>query len=167
MKRRLLIAAGAALALVLAFLAGRFASPTKTVERSVLDERIVAQAVANARAEWQRSIKDRTVTRTVYKDGKPLERTVYVDRETTAGGSSAASASSREQATTHAEASKVTTNARPGWRVSAAAGWDPKALTLKPEVYEGRVERRVLGTVWLGAWGRTDKTAGVSVGIEW
>jgi len=54
-----------------------------------------------------------------------------------------------------------------GWRSSVAAGWDPDALALRPEVYEGRVERRVLGTLWLGVFGRSDKTGGLSAAMEW
>lgn len=161
MRRRLVIAGAAALALVAAFLAGKYSSPRKVEERIKIETRV----------EW----RDREVTKRVEGPVREVERIVerpgaervvtrWIERGpvTTDTASDASSSTSAQSS-----ASKVTTPARPDWRASVAAGWDPRALALKPEVYEGRVERRVLGTVWLGAWGRTDRTAGVSVGAEW
>jgi hypothetical protein len=166
MKRRLIIAGAAALALAAAFAAGRYAAPTKVVERSVLDETLVARAVANARAEWQRSITDKTVRRTIYRDGKPVERIVYVDREINSSGSSASSLATQTTASLHLATEKITTNARPGWRAGVTAAWSPGRLSLEPSRYTAEIDRRLFGTVWVGARLSTDKTAGLSLALE-
>lgn len=57
--------------------------------------------------------------------------------------------------------------ARSSWRVGAAAGWSITRPALRPELYGVDLSRRVVGPVWLGAWARTDKTAGVSLAVEW
>ena len=161
MRRKLIVAGAAALALIAAFLGGRYSRTAKVVETVKVETRV----------EW----RDREVTKRVEGPVREVERIVerpgaervvtrWIERgpvttDTAADASSSTSAQS--------SASKVTTPTRPDWRASVAAGWDPRALALKPEVYEGRLERRVLGTVWLGVWGRTDRTAGLAIGMEW
>ena len=66
---------------------------------------------------------------------------------------------------TKREESKVTDNARPGWRLSLGAGWS--AVQPRPDSYRLELSRRLVGTVWLGAWASTDKTAGLSLAMEW
>jgi hypothetical protein len=57
--------------------------------------------------------------------------------------------------------------ARPRWRVAGAAGWRLDAPELRPQLYGLDVSRRVAGPLWLGAWARTDRTAGISLAVEW
>jgi hypothetical protein len=177
--RGYLIAAGAGLlALVAAFLGGRFSAPVRTVERekvvekSVRDEHAISQAVAEAQAAWNRSVADHTVTRTIYKEGKPVERVVYVNRETQSAGSSQVTSTVyvdrvvHEVTTQTVTETKIEEGARPGWRGAFSAGWGPD-LTAHPSTYGGELSRRLIGPVWVGVWGRTDKTGGVSLALEW
>lgn len=62
---------------------------------------------------------------------------------------------------------KVTERARPSWRVSAQAGWSITRPSIRPELYGAEVSRRIVGPLWLGVWGRADRTAGVSLAMEW
>jgi hypothetical protein len=60
---------------------------------------------------------------------------------------------------------KLTTEERvlpPNWFVSVGAGLDSSVNT----VYLASVNRRILGPIFLGAWGSTQKAAGVSIAIE-
>ena len=56
-------------------------------------------------------------------------------------------------------------SAPPSWRVGALvgvrAGWPLEPL------YGGEVAHRMLGPVWLGAWGLTAPAAGLSLSVEW
>lgn len=83
----------------------------------------------------------------------------------------ASAATSTASATTDATASerevRVVERVRPSWRVSAQAGWSITRPALQPELYGAEVSGRIGGPVWLGVWARTDKTAGVSLAVEW
>lgn len=179
MKRYALIGVGAIAALVLAFLAGRRTAPVRVEERvkietkTVVDQEAVARALTEAKAEWERSTKTRTTTRIVYRDGKPIEKVVYVDRDVLQTATIGIKESSETETKTHGETistttqDKVTTFARPTWRLAAQAGWSFDAKALRPSIFGGELSRQVLGPLWLGAWARTDSTAGLSLALEW
>jgi hypothetical protein len=168
MRTRLYIAAGVLLALVAAFLGGRFSAPARVEEKVRVETKI--QTVT----EWKDRVVEKRVagpvrvrTITIEKPGgeRVVERVVErgpVTTETAAdlSGSTAVTASSE------AASSRVVESARPGWRLSVSAGWAPERLTLRPEVYGVEVSRRVVGTVWLGAWARTDRTGGLVLAME-
>lgn len=61
------------------------------------------------------------------------------------------------------ETSKVIDNVKPSWKAGALAGYNFD--TVKP-VYGIVIEKRVLANIFVGAWGTTDKQAGVSVTLE-
>lgn len=172
LRRRLLVAGGITLALVAAYLAGRFAGPTKTVEKEVrvLDKSMVAKAVASARAEWQREVEDRSVTTTYYgPSGKPTRKVQQKHVDLKAGGSSVASSQTdvATKANETSATSKVTERARPGWRAGVTAAWSPGQLSVAPDHYGIELDRRLFGTVWLGVRADTDKTVGASLSLEW
>jgi hypothetical protein len=168
-KRRLYIALGAALALAAAFVGGRYSRPvevrevvkveTKTVTVTEWKDRIVEKRVEGP-------VRIRTVTRevpggervvTVVEERGP----VVTDRASDAAGSTAS------RTTENVVSVRVVESARPGWRLSVAAGWDAEALSLRPELYGVEVSRRLVGTVWIGAWARTDRTGGLGLAMEW
>jgi hypothetical protein len=49
------------------------------------------------------------------------------------------------------------------WKVSGLAGY---SFDSNKPVYGIDVQRRVLGAAYIGAWGTTDKTVGISLGYE-
>jgi len=61
------------------------------------------------------------------------------------------------------ESSKIVSNEKAQWKISAHLV--PKEGLLGP-VYGASVERRILGPIFAGAFGNTDKVFGLSVGIE-
>lgn len=161
MKKWIAIGAGALLAVVAAFVAGRYSAPvkveTRTEVRTVTEwkDRVVTKTE-------QGPVRVRTETREVPGKERVIIRTedrgpVTTDRNAEGSGSSA----------TQAATVVIRDSSRPGWRASVLAGWSPGRLELRPEVYGVEVSRRVVGTVWAGAWARTDRQFGVSLALEW
>lgn len=58
---------------------------------------------------------------------------------------------------------KVVENGRPQWKV--AIDLSPNNSQLE-YFYGARIERRILGPIFVGAFGNTDKTFGLSIGVE-
>jgi hypothetical protein len=58
----------------------------------------------------------------------------------------------------------TTTNQKTQWRVSALAGLRYDNLTTPN--YGAIVEKRLLGPIFVGAWGNSGKEAGISIGLE-
>lgn len=159
-------AAGTLAACAVAFVAGRRSAPVRVEERTVTQvqrvveykDRVVAQKVAGP---------VRIVTRTVEKPGaeRVVERVVERGAVTTTTTTDRQGTSTDTSKTT---AEKLTSAGQPGWRVAVSPGWDLRDLTdARPRTWGGEVDRRVLGPVWLGAWARSDKTGGLSVGFQW
>ena len=174
--RAITIAGLAALGVaVAAYFVGRSRAPVRVEERTrevkVIDQEAIQRAVTEAHAEWSRSENVRTVTRIVYRDGKPVEKVIYRDREVAAAGRVESSSAQDTRVTTHArderETETVTVYARPSWRVAGQLGWELGAPSLRPQVFGGEVSRQIVGPVWLGLWARTDSTAGLSLALEW
>ncbi len=59
--------------------------------------------------------------------------------------------------------SKTITNLTPQWKVQGQYGYNFQSL--RP-VYGAAIERRIVGPLFIGAWGNTDHTVGLSVGLE-
>lgn len=138
-------------------LAGRFSGPTKVVEKEklvdkiVVDQTAITKAVAEAKTQWAKDVKDHTVVKVIYKEGKPVEKFVYVDRDTTSGGSSEAKEERNQEVDTHAteektqEKSKETDYARPNHAISLLGD-----LRLGyPDKYILSTDYRLFGSLWL------------------
>ena len=160
-------------------LAGRFSGPTKVVTtekvvtKTVVDQAAVAAAVASAKAQWAKEVKDRTVTKIIYREGKPVEKIVYVGRDTTSGGSSEAATSTTVATQTHQETSQTATEtkkeefARPNYSVGLMA----KLRLGYPDTYAAQVDYRLFGPLWLAgqaqfdpkAWGQSAAFVGLKL----
>lgn len=174
---RLYLAAGALGVCVLAFLGGRFSAPVKTVEKekvvekTVRDEDAIARAVANAKAQWAKEVQDHTVTRTIYKEGKIVEKVVFVDRDTKSSGSSektsevASITATHEQTERIVKKEKITEGARPRLRLALSL---PPRYPVDFKAIAPELDVRLLGTIWLGArYVHTDKTPlRLALGVE-
>lgn len=171
------LVAGALVACVLSFLGGRFTGPTKivekekVVEKTVRDESAIAKAVADAKAQWSKEVQDHTVTRTIYKEGKIVEKVVFVDRNTKSESTTETHATEETKIVTHEEVAKtvekekIVENARPRLRLALSL---PLRYPLDLKAIAPEFDVRLLGTVWLGArYVHTDKTPlRLSLGVE-
>jgi len=151
-KRRVIIGACCVVFLVASFLAGRFSAPVDVREKvtTIRDESAITHAVAEARAQWQRETKTRVLIRTIYAEGKPVERVETRDTVTTASGSSGASGAATTATTSHATTQRetVTTSGRPGWALGVGGLWEPGRSGYRFMV---EADRRIVGGLWLGA----------------
>jgi hypothetical protein len=152
MKRRVLIAAGAALALVAAFVGGRFSAPVR------VEERVKVSMQTDTKIEYRDRVVERVVkgpvrvrTITITKPGgeRIVERVVErgpvtTERETDLTGQS--------HGTTASTAATVRTEerGRPGYSVGVSGEWSPGRPSLTPERVGVELDRRLFGTVWLG-----------------
>jgi hypothetical protein len=162
-KRRALIAGGAALALVAAFVAGRLAAPTRIEERTKVETRTVYQIVRDEHSREERG-PERIVTRWRTLPGQvvEVERTeergpVVVTHDLQLNSSVVASEAR--------EASRLVTTSRSGWRASVAA--DPLRLSLDARAFRFGLERRLMGPLWAGASYQHGGAVLVSVAGEW
>lgn len=167
MRRRLLIAAGAVTALLLAFAGGRWsrkppAPLTREVVKTVTVDRIV-QAAAEVRTVTVAG-PVRVVTRVVREPGG----TVREERTEERGPVTATVA--RVERTSEATREHVATRTqlapeRPRWMVGALAGWDLRSSRL---VYGAHAGVRILGPVSVGAWAVPQlRAGGLAIGVSW
>lgn len=144
-KPLLLILTGIALG----FWAGRYTTPVKVetkIETKYVD-RVVMQQVKHAD-------EIRTVTERRRPDGTVTTRTRVEDRSVT----ETAAAKIREVVSLE---QSTTENARETWLLRAVY-----AVRLGGNSIGAGVDRRILGPIWLGAWGTTDLAVGVSLGVS-
>lgn len=150
-KRRLAVAAGALALLAAAFLAGRFAAPTKTVtvtKTEFVDRVVTAEVVRTERVEGP----VRTVTR--WRDapaapGCPEVREVEQVEERGPVTSTTASAStSASETVASTETTRVVERDRARLRLELSQ--DVTRLT-DPKALGGAASARVYGPFWLGA----------------
>lgn len=141
----------------LAFAAGRFTAPEQVREV----EKLV----------W----KDRIIEKVVTKKAKAVDRVVYVDRTVLPSGEVREKTSTRTitdaretndvAKTTESTGEKITTPARPDWRVGALVGAslrEPLLPIAGPLVLGAHVERRIAGPFTMGLWFTTGGAAGLS-----
>lgn len=164
----------AALALIVAFAAGRFTAAKPDVKTV---EHVVAQKV-EVKAEQKVEQKDTHTAQTVivYRD-----RVVHTDGTvenksqtvTTTGTDTHVTEHDATTDTTHAattsDRNQTVSSYRPEWHVGVLAGFEPLHMSPQlagPFALGAQVERRVLGPIWLGAWGMSSGMAGVSVSVE-
>jgi hypothetical protein len=168
------IAAATVIAAVAGFFLGRNTAPTKTVEKTKTVE--VVKEVAAKTKEASNVQTDNLVQRDAIK-----WRTVYVHRpdgtvERTTEGERASSvdkASNRAERATETEVRyvdrevkvetvKVIEASRPSWGIAVRAG----AVSGPRAIYGLEASRRLVGPVWLGAYGTTAKEIGLTVRVE-
>lgn len=100
-------------------------------------------------------VKHDTTTKThevKHPDGTVETDTTVVNRDTDISGTSSKS-----------ESKTIVDNTKPQWKVSGLAGYN---FSTYEKVYGAEVDRRILGPIFVGAWGNTQHTGGLSVSIE-
>jgi hypothetical protein len=153
--------AAIAVALVLGAAAGRFAGPTKVVTKTEIKE-VVKEVEKKTSETNKRNDKVVIVVETVLPDGTRRKETKIVDRGTITID---ASSSSETDRTTETKTEKVVERARDGVIVYGLAGARLSDWTSGPE-YGGGVQARVLGPFWLGAYGTTKTSVGLTLGVS-
>jgi hypothetical protein len=175
-KRRAMVGGAVLLALVAAFVGGRFSAPVQVIEAHVFHafkvetvRDVVHEVVHEAQAKAETKIVYRD--RVIEKDGTVREHEVertdskQNDEKTTDG----VKVSDRATSTSVlAESSKVTV-VRPSWRVALQVGASLRAPFVPiagPLVLGVQGEFRIVGGLWIGLWVNTVGSAGASVAFD-
>jgi hypothetical protein len=137
--------------------------PSREVEKTAATATATADTTTRSKTEEKRTtVRRAVVERFDPSTGIVIERRIERERELV--GVTAA-----VETAAHLEAEAATTTER--WsgnraslRLRLDAGWS--RLAVKPDIWGGAAEIRVLGPVWLGAGYGTDKVARLSVALE-
>jgi hypothetical protein len=175
-KRRAMLAAALLLALVAAFVGGRFSAPVQVIEAHVFHA-FKVETVRDVVHEVVHEVQAKAETKIVYrdrvieKDGTVREHEVertdskQNDEKTTDG----VKVSDRATSTSVlAESSKVTV-LRPSWRVALQVGASLRAPFVPiagPLVLGVSVDYRIFGGLTAGLWLNTFGAAGVGIAFE-
>ncbi len=171
-RGRALVALGVVLALVGAFVGGRFSAPlkvqTRDVEHVVYKDKIVEKIVTvevKAKAETKVVYRDRIVTKDGTVTEHEVEKTATKEDTTASENVDVTSTHVGETVVTH----ETTTTLRPDWRVSLLAGGSiqkPLITLTGPLVLGLEVDRRIVGGLSAGVWLNTYGAAGLAVSFE-
>jgi hypothetical protein len=167
--RTVLLVLVGAVALLAARSCSRPPPPTREVEtrEATADRETFARILAQLEERRHEEVQT-TATRT---DTRPDGRKVVtiIERRRVAQVNTSAASAADVHAVAHETTREVreVERARPSWRLGASAGWSLTRPQLRPELLGVDLSRRVAGPVWLGAWARTDRTAGVALAVEW
>lgn len=160
------IATGVVL-LAIFFGAGRYSAPTKvetkTVTQTVYQDRVVEKRVeVQAEAKERIVYRDRTVVS--HPDGTVEHRDIVRTDDSDKTKDTDAVTQLAEHTTEVTKAAeKIVERVAPSWQVNALGGmtwgsWKP--------VYGAQVQRRILGPLWIGAWGLSSGEGGISAGVQ-
>lgn len=138
MNIRLYILLGLLL-IVIGYSLGRYTTPEKVVTKTVIDTKTVT-VVQHDIQTVEVDKPDGTKTITVVDKSVDTTKQQIGESQT-----------------------KVVENSKPQWKVSAQLA--PKAVVYE-YFYGAQIERRILGPVFVGAFGNIDHTLGVSLGLE-
>lgn len=149
-----------------AFTAGKYSNPAKIEikdriviqEKYSVDQEEILKAVEHAKAEWKKNEKVRTVTRIIYKEGQPVEKIVYVDRETSESSNETKDSTKTDETKTkvegetkidHTKTRIISNQPRYALALHAFTEWHD---VLNPNLKYGiQGSVRLVGPLWLGA----------------
>lgn len=154
----------ALVALIGAFGAGWYMTPTKTVIKT--ETKIVEKIVEKEKESVDKTKKNDKVVivvETVYPDGRRVKETKIVDKGSIVVNIDKERDSTKDS-TTETTTEKTVERAQASLSVSALAAKDVTNLTGAP-AFGAYVSKRVLGPFTVGAFGLSSGTIGVSLGV--
>lgn len=147
---------GVALLLLVAYALGKYTQPAIVVTKVETHEVI---KYVEKETKTKQNNKDIVIVETRYPDGTVKKETHIVDKGTVVIDKSKEGSSEKDSSST-----TVVSYNKPQWKAAALLGITDYSLDNR--VYGLEVERRILGPIFVGAWGLTNKTIGVSAGLE-
>jgi hypothetical protein len=160
-KKLLLLVAGC---FVIGAASGYYLSPTKVTVRTEIKE--VVKEVERKEKDSKKDKKNDKIViivETILPDGTKKKETKIVDKGTITIDTSETSERETDK-TTDTKTEKVTERARDSFQVYGIAGVKMTDWAAGPE-YGAGVTRRLLGPIWIGAYGTTRTNVGVTLGI--
>lgn len=135
---------GGVLLVLIGYGFGRYVQPAKVVVKT------------NTVTQTNDVIHDHIVTVTVTKTLPNGEK----DTQTTTTNNTVIN----DKSTTSTQSSTVTTYNKPQWKINAMAGLG--TANLAQPIYGAQLERRIIGPIFAGAWGNSNREGGISLGLE-
>lgn len=133
---------------------GRYTLPARVVEKNVEIVKEVTREVEVEKKDKKKNVQTKIVE-TWWPDGRHTKETYVLDTSTIV-------IDKRDETDTERESvkivEKIIENAKPQWSASAGASFQ--------QIYTFGIDRRVIGPVFAGLYGRTDKEFGVNVRLE-
>lgn len=150
----------AAVALLGAYGAGRWASPTKVVTKVKTVQ--VVKTIDTSRSSLNRDRHVKTVVHFVRLPNGTVEKTTTITQDSQT--KTKRQTADRELSVDQTDKSKHVTYAVPSLTVSLLGGVSVSTPIPTP-VYGLSVSKRVIGPIGIGAWGLNNGTVGLSAGI--
>lgn len=169
------------------YLTGKFANPTKVVEKTVIQEKLVDKIVYQdkivEKIVYVQAKKEKTHTETITVQAPDGTKTTKTSEDTSTDTDTKVDQDKKEEVVKTevkivekvVEKLKIVESARPGWRISAGAGVAIPVFLgheqmgvpgLQGAVINAEVSRRVVGPFWAGLHANTMGVFGLSVGGE-
>lgn len=154
-------------ALIVSFLlgaaVGRYSLPAKivTTEKTVYQDRVVIKEVEAKHVDK----KDNKITiriETIKPDGTRTIETKIIDKDETIVVDHSSKDSSHDTSVVTQIDKTVTYNTQ-SWIISA--GLDSNAASFPSYGFGGSIQKRILGPIYIGAFGYSDKSFGTNIGI--
>lgn len=157
-------AIGGVVLVVVSGAVGRFTAPSKVVEKEVIkyQDRIVEKIVKDTDTK-KNNDKVLVKTETIKPDGTKIVETKLVDKSTTETVKNSTTNSDKESST---ETSKEKTTEYKKDSILISLGVKTNLDNFPNLSYGIMVNKRILGPVYAGAFGFTDKTVGLNLGIS-
>jgi type II secretory pathway pseudopilin PulG len=130
--------------LVVGYGLGRYVQPAKVVTKTQTVTQVVTQIQEHVH----------TVTHTVVQPNGIKDITTVTDNNST----------ENKDSDTKSSSSTITTYSKPQWRAQGLAGLN--LSNVSTPIYGLGVERRILGPIFVGAYGKTNSEAGLSLSLE-
>lgn len=143
---------------VVAFAFGRHTSPEKVITKTEIKEVEVVKVVKEQQKSQQNDRQEHVII-TKYPDGRIVTEKYILNKDTIFHEKKENSESKKE---TDIKIVKEIENKKPNYMIGALA---ESGLDMKPK-YGVTLDRRVLGPVWMGAYGKTNKEFGLTVKLE-
>ena len=161
------------------YLTGKFANPSKIVEKTVTQEKLVYQDKIVERVVYVQAKKEKTHTVTEVTEKPDGTKTTKTSEDTSTDTDTKVDEDKKEEITKTevkiVEKLKIIDSFRPGWRVSAGVGLAIPVFLgheqigvpgLQGAVINAEVSRRVVGPFWVNIHANTMGVLGLGVAGE-
>jgi hypothetical protein len=173
-KRPILIGAAALALLLAAYSAGRYATPAKVVtkNRFVEVEKVVERVRVETVIQTVEVVKKdvRTVTRWEKNpDGRVIVTKTEEDKTETKNEADTATKAESVKVVERekiVERLKIVESKRPDWLIGAQIGVKDVFAPLNGTIYGATIDRRIIGSAYLGVWANTSGAVGVGLRLE-
>lgn len=162
MQKKTKIILGAVAALFLVAL-GRFTAPEKVVIETQIVEKKTEEKKEDTKTKRDKKTK-KIITEITFPDGRKEVRTEIVEDTSTTRETEK---ETNTDVVRNENTTKTVTSRSDRLRLSALVGADLRnGINLETPVFGAHIDKRFLGPITIGLWGLSNRSGGVSLGLE-